>query len=127
MRGFKEWQERYRVKRMPFLQTWQQAPDPADLYFNSNTIVPRNHHYPPGGLNTSNFLTTTTGVVEMTLAIEQYYPILVSDNADLPSRLLSHPNHLLSPRIWVSGKAVGESVLAARGHMASSYVGRQWV
>jgi beta-mannosidase len=60
---------------MPFLQTWQQAPDPADLYFNSNTIVPRNHHYPPGGLNSSNFLTTTTGVVEMTLAIEQYYPI----------------------------------------------------
>jgi hypothetical protein len=53
IRGFKEWQERYRVKDMPSRHTWQQAPSPVDLYFNSNTIVPRNHHYPHGGLNTS--------------------------------------------------------------------------
>jgi hypothetical protein len=52
--------------------------------------------------------------------------ILVSDNADLPSRLLSHPNHLLSSRIWVSVKAIDESVLA-RGYMVSSYVRRHRV
>jgi beta-mannosidase len=40
---------------MPSLQTWQQAVDPPDPYFNSSTIVLRNHHNPPGGTNTSNF------------------------------------------------------------------------
>jgi beta-mannosidase len=60
---------------MPSLQTWQQALDPSDFYFNSSTIVLRNHHYPPGGLNTSNFDRATPGMVEMTLAAERYYPV----------------------------------------------------
>lgn len=59
---------------MPSLQTWQQALDPADLHFNSSTIVLRNHHYVPGGLNTSNFPPSEMGMGEMTLAVERYYP-----------------------------------------------------
>jgi len=60
---------------MPSLQTWQQALDPEDLHFNSSTIVLRNHHYPPGGTNSSNFHNATLGMVEMTLAAERYYPV----------------------------------------------------
>jgi beta-mannosidase len=65
---------------MPSLQTWQQAVDPSDLCFNSSTIVLRNRHYPPGGLNTSNFDNATPGMVEMTLAAERYY--LVPNHPD---------------------------------------------
>jgi beta-mannosidase len=60
---------------MPSLQTWQQAVEPSDLHFNSSTIVLRNHHYPPGGLNTSNYPSAAIGMIEMTLAAEQYYPV----------------------------------------------------
>ncbi|KUI54617.1 Beta-mannosidase A [Cytospora mali] len=45
------------------------------LYFNSSTIQLRNHHYPAGGLNTSNFANSTKGMGEMTIAAEMYYPV----------------------------------------------------
>lgn len=35
----------------------------------------RNHHYPSGGLNTSNYANSTKGMGEMTIAVERYYPI----------------------------------------------------
>jgi beta-mannosidase len=60
---------------MPSRQTWEQAIAKEDLHFNSTTIVLRNHHYPPGGFNTSNFHNATIGMVEMTLAAERYYPV----------------------------------------------------
>lgn len=60
---------------MPSLQTWQQALSPADLYFNSTTIVLRNHHNPPGGLNTSNFANSSEGMGQMTIAAERWYPV----------------------------------------------------
>lgn len=60
---------------MPSLQTWRQAVDEEDLWFNSSTIQLRNHHYPPGGLNTSNFLNTTKGMGEMTVAAQRWYPV----------------------------------------------------
>ncbi|TVY87235.1 Beta-mannosidase A [Lachnellula willkommii] len=59
---------------MPSLQTWQQAVSPEDLHFNSSTIVLRNHHYPVGGTNTSNFRNSSLGMGEMTTAAETYYP-----------------------------------------------------
>ncbi|UKZ58241.1 hypothetical protein TrVGV298_012108 [Trichoderma virens] len=58
---------------MPSIQTWQQAVDPEDLSFNSTTVILRNHHYPAGGL-TRNIHNSTLGQVEMTLAVERYYP-----------------------------------------------------
>ncbi|KAL9101422.1 MAG: hypothetical protein Q9163_003314 [Psora crenata] len=60
---------------MPSLQTWQQAISPEDLYFNSSTIVLRNHHYPPGDLNISNFLNSSKGMGEMTIAAQRWYPV----------------------------------------------------
>lgn len=60
---------------MPSLQTWQQALVPEDLYFNSSTIQLRNHHYLPGGTNTSNLYNTTLGMAEMALDSERYYPV----------------------------------------------------
>ena len=60
---------------MPSLQTWQQAVSPQDLYFNSSVIELRNHHYPPGNLNTSNFANSTEGMGEMTIAAERWYPV----------------------------------------------------
>lgn len=59
---------------MPSLQTWQQAVEPEDLHFNSTTIRLRNHHYPSGGTNTSNFVQSDMGMAEMTIAAETYYP-----------------------------------------------------
>ncbi|QYT06250.1 Beta-mannosidase [Trichoderma simmonsii] len=58
---------------MPSIQTWQQAVDPDELSFNSTTVILRNHHYPAGGL-TRNIHNSTLGQVEMTLAVERYYP-----------------------------------------------------
>ncbi|KAF2145191.1 glycoside hydrolase family 2 protein [Aplosporella prunicola CBS 121167] len=60
---------------MPSLQTWRQAISASDLHFNSSTIMLRNHHYPPGGLNTSNYYNTSLGMGEMTLAAERWYPV----------------------------------------------------
>jgi beta-mannosidase len=60
---------------MPSLQSWQQAVAPEDLYFNSTVIQLRNHHYPSGGLNTSNFANSTKGMGEMTIAAQRWYPV----------------------------------------------------
>ena len=60
---------------MPSLQTWQQAISPEDLYFNSSVIQLRNHHYPAGGPFTDNFTNSTKGMGEMTIAVENYYPV----------------------------------------------------
>ncbi|ORY15621.1 glycoside hydrolase superfamily [Clohesyomyces aquaticus] len=59
---------------MPSLQTWQQAVDPRDLHFNSSVITLRNHHYPAGGLNTSNYDRARKGMGEMTIAAQRWYP-----------------------------------------------------
>lgn len=60
---------------MPSLQSWKQAIDEEDLYFNSSTVMLRNHHYPAGGTFTRNFENSTMGMGEMTVAVERYYPI----------------------------------------------------
>ena len=60
---------------MPSLQTWQEAVAPSELSFNSSVIQLRNHHYPSGGLNESNYANSTKGMGEMTIAVEYYYPI----------------------------------------------------
>lgn len=60
---------------MPSLQTWQEAVAPEDLYFNSSVIQLRNHHYPAGGLNTTNFANSTKGMGEMTIAAQRWYPV----------------------------------------------------
>ena len=38
---------------MPSLQSWRSQISEVDLHFNSSTIIHRDHHNPPGGLNTS--------------------------------------------------------------------------
>ncbi|TKA81107.1 hypothetical protein B0A49_00402 [Cryomyces minteri] len=60
---------------MPSLQSWQQAIDPSDLYFNSSVIELRNQHYPPGNTNTSNFSNSSKGMGEMTIAAQRWYPV----------------------------------------------------
>ena len=59
---------------MPSLQSWQEVLDPSEQYFNSSTIVLRNHHYPPGNTNTSNYYNGSLGMGEMTRAVEEWYP-----------------------------------------------------
>jgi beta-mannosidase len=59
---------------MPSLQSWQQTLSPQDLHFNSSTIQLRNHHYPSGGLNTTNFANSSKGMAEMTIAAQRWYP-----------------------------------------------------
>ncbi|OOF98837.1 glycoside hydrolase family 2 protein [Aspergillus carbonarius ITEM 5010] len=60
---------------MPSLQTWQQAVEPKDLYFNSSVVMLRNHHNPAGGLMTDNYTNSAVGMGQMTLGVENYYPI----------------------------------------------------
>ncbi|KAI1211247.1 glycoside hydrolase family 2 protein [Annulohypoxylon truncatum] len=60
---------------MPSINSWKQAVSKEDLHFNSSTIVLRNHHYPAGGLNTSNFANSSKGMGEMTVAAQLYYPV----------------------------------------------------
>lgn len=60
---------------MPSLSTWKEAISDEDLHFNSSTIMLRNHHYPAGGLNVSNYHNSSLGMAEMTLAVERYYPV----------------------------------------------------
>ncbi|KAK3326011.1 glycoside hydrolase family 2 protein [Apodospora peruviana] len=60
---------------MPSVASWRNVLSEDDMHFNSSTIMLRNHHPPPGGLNTSNFYNSSIGMREMTIAVEQYYPI----------------------------------------------------
>lgn len=59
---------------MPSLDSWRPVLPPDELYFNSSTIRLRNHHYPAGGLSTSNLANSTKGMAEMTIAAQMYYP-----------------------------------------------------
>ena len=60
---------------MPSLQTWQQAVEPEDLSFNSSVIQKRNHHYPAAGPFTNVTDNSLKGMGEMTMAVENWYPI----------------------------------------------------
>ncbi|KAI0010761.1 glycoside hydrolase family 2 protein [Xylariaceae sp. FL0662B] len=60
---------------MPSINSWKQAVAEEDLSFNSSTVVLRNHHYPAGGLNTTNFKNASMGMAEMTIAAQMYYPV----------------------------------------------------
>lgn len=59
---------------MPSLQTWQQYIPNDQLEFNSTYVIYRNRHYPPGGLNTTNYVNTSKGMGEMTVAAQRWYP-----------------------------------------------------
>jgi beta-mannosidase len=58
---------------MPSTQSWLQAIDPTDLDLNSTIVRLRNHHYPPGGLDNSNFGPADMGMKEMIEAARMYY------------------------------------------------------
>lgn len=60
---------------MPSVDSWLPVLPPEELHFNSSTIQLRNHHYPSGGLNTTNFANSSKGMGEMTIAAEMYYPV----------------------------------------------------
>ncbi|OCK75304.1 glycoside hydrolase family 2 protein [Lepidopterella palustris CBS 459.81] len=60
---------------MPSLQSWRQAVALSDLHFNSSVIQLRNHHYPSGGLNTTNYDNSSKGMGEMTMAALRWYPV----------------------------------------------------
>ncbi|PNY22832.1 Beta-mannosidase A [Tolypocladium capitatum] len=59
---------------MPSVETWREALPNDELHFNSSTILLRNHHYPAGSLNTTNYASSNKGMAEMTMAVQQYYP-----------------------------------------------------
>lgn len=67
---------------MPSLQSWRQAVSPSDLHFNTTTIQLRNHHYPPGDRNISNFVNTTKGMGDTTIAAQRWYPVRASSLLD---------------------------------------------
>lgn len=60
---------------MPSVNTWRPVLPEGEMYFNSTTVLLRNHHYPAGGLFTDNFANSTKGMGEMTIAAQLYYPV----------------------------------------------------
>ncbi|KAL1305082.1 hypothetical protein AAFC00_002016 [Neodothiora populina] len=59
---------------MPSLQSWRDAIPESELYFNSTYVQGHNRHYPPGGLNTTNYHNSSLGMGEMTRAAQEWYP-----------------------------------------------------
>jgi beta-mannosidase len=59
---------------MPSVASLKQAVPNEELHFNSSVITLRNHHYPSGGLNTTNLNNATKGMGEMTVPVQMYYP-----------------------------------------------------
>ncbi|KAI6083436.1 glycoside hydrolase family 2 protein [Hypoxylon rubiginosum] len=66
--------DEFGFQSMPSINSWRQAVAEEDLTFNSSTIMLRNHHYPAGSLDTSNFANSSKGMGEMTIAAQMYYP-----------------------------------------------------
>ena len=59
---------------MPSLQSWQSQISHDQLSFNSSVVLLRNHHYPSGDLNVTNYYNSSLGQGEMTRAVEMWYP-----------------------------------------------------
>lgn len=60
---------------MPSIQTWREQISEQYLSFNSSVVTLRDHHPPPGNLNTSNYDNATIGQAQMTEAVELWYPV----------------------------------------------------
>lgn len=60
---------------MPSIQSWRQQISEDQLAFNSSVVYLRDHHDPPGGLNTSNYRNSSYGQIEMTEAVQEWYPV----------------------------------------------------
>ena len=60
---------------MPSIHSWRQQVSEEYLSFNSSVVMLRDHHPPPGGLNTSNFANASIGQAQMTEGVELWYPI----------------------------------------------------
>lgn len=60
---------------MPSIHSWRQQISEDMLSFNSSVVFLRDHHFPPGGLNTSNYVNSSYGQAEMTEAVQMWYPV----------------------------------------------------
>jgi hypothetical protein len=60
---------------MPSIHSWRQQVSEEYLSFNSSVVMLRDHHPPPGGLNTSNYANASIGQAQMTEGVELWYPI----------------------------------------------------
>ena len=60
---------------MPSIQSWRQQISEEYLSFNSSVVTLRDHHSPPGGLNTSNYANSSQGQAQMTEAVQLWYPV----------------------------------------------------
>jgi beta-mannosidase len=59
---------------MPSIHSWRQQVSEEYLSFNSSVMMLRDHHPPPGGLNTSNYANASIGQAQMTKGVELWYP-----------------------------------------------------
>ncbi|EON97863.1 putative beta-mannosidase protein [Phaeoacremonium minimum UCRPA7] len=59
---------------LPSLESWREVVPETELYLESRTVMLRNHHWPVGGLNTSNYDNSSKGMAEITGAAAMYYP-----------------------------------------------------
>jgi beta-mannosidase len=86
---------------MPSLQIWQQVAPPEELYFNSSIILAYNHHHPPWSSlipvnNPNQTELSLGGMGQMTIAVEDYYPIPPND----PSSIANFSSWIYSTQVF---------------------------
>ncbi|AEO66261.1 glycoside hydrolase family 2 protein [Thermothielavioides terrestris NRRL 8126] len=59
---------------MPSVASWRRVVPDDELWFNSTTVMLRNHHPPAQGLSVNNTQNASIGQAEMTMAVQRYYP-----------------------------------------------------
>jgi beta-mannosidase len=86
---------------MPSLQTWQQVAPPEELHFNSSIVLVHNHHYSPSPSlipvrNPNQTELSLGGMGQMTIAVEDYYPIPPND----PSSIANFSSWIYSTQVF---------------------------
>lgn len=87
---------------MPSLQTWRSQVSEDSLSFNSSTIFLRDHHNPPGSLNTSNFANASAGQSAMTQAVTLWYPTPNKTNPIANFSAWCHATQLFQADLYTS-------------------------
>ena len=87
---------------MPSIHSWRQQVSEEYLSFNSSVVTLRDHHPPPGGLNTSNYANASIGQAQMTEGVELWYP--TPDKSDPIANFSAwcHATHIFQADLYVN-------------------------
>lgn len=87
---------------MPSVHSWRQQVSEEYLSFNSSVVMLRDHHPPPGGLNTSNYANASIGQAQMAEGVELWYPIPNKTNPIANFSAWCHATQIFQADLYVS-------------------------